>query len=138
MLKPQDFAYFRNWNRKARLVLDDRSWHSEKLLFYELFSKMPHLTSTGIRSLTLVAISINITDYVSLYRWNEPFWRIVYKTKVFQSVKIYYLRLVLLFYSNFENTQNLEALTFLMGEIRKRLSKATPTTVRTADINFLT
>ena len=96
------------------------------------------LTRTDIQSLTLIAISINITNYVSLYRSNEAFWRIVYETKVFQSVKIYHLRLVLLFYSDVENVQNLEALTFLMGEIRKWPSKATPTTVCTADIHFLT
>ena len=61
------------------------------------------LTCTDVQSLTLVAISINITNNVSFYRSNEAFWRIVYRTKVFQSVKIYHLRLILLFYFNVEN-----------------------------------
>ena len=93
---------FQNWNRDARLILCDRAWLSEQLLFSKLFPKMPPLTCTGTQSLTLVAIYINITNSVSLYRPKEAIWEIVYWTNVFQRVKLYRIRLVLHLDSNFE------------------------------------
>ena len=76
-IKGQNFAHFQNWNRDARLILYDRACLSEKLFFSKLFPKMPHLP-LQTPSLLLVAIYINITNSVSLYKSSEAFSGIVY------------------------------------------------------------
>ena len=120
MYRTEILFIFQHWNREVRLILYDRAWLSEKLLFSKLFPKMLYLTCRGIQSLSLLAVCINITNFVCLCRSNEAFWRIICWTKVVQRVKLYHMRLVSPLYSNAEKwpKSSLSSLcVFQMGEL---------------------
>ena len=104
------FHNFQNWNIGIKLLANIKHRFSQKLLFSNIFPGTLNLILHRLSLLVILSVNGNkryhIHDFGCLYMMNNEFWGIVYWTKFFFKVKIYYVRLVLLRYLYFENHQH--------------------------------